>query len=139
MGFKNLRETNKYFVLQDIPKINGIFQIKLLEIAESLQLSRNIMFALLALQSWKAFVSNWMNSVSNILDLDSCSSDHHSNVAMSILKVHIFWFIIFHLVYCDLHIFDNFFVKNKRRLHENWNNEIYTISSSVVRSGILHF
>lgn len=61
----------------------------MVQIAASLQLSRNIFVALLSLQSWKAFVQRWMKA--NILSIDSkvpvTVSDKTSKAANDILKV----------------------------------------------------
>ncbi|XP_012483835.1 protein RST1 [Gossypium raimondii] len=60
----------------------------MVQIAASLQLSRNIFVALLSLESWKAFVRRWMRA--NILSIDAKASvvvsDKTSKAANSILK-----------------------------------------------------
>lgn len=61
----------------------------MVEIAESLQLSRNILVALLSLQSWKAFMQRWMRSCITLLDANSHYTvlDKTSKAANDILKV----------------------------------------------------
>lgn len=55
-----------------------------MEIAESLQLSRNIVIALLVFQSWKPFMHQWARAVSRL----STSNKNISIPALEILKVH---------------------------------------------------
>lgn len=44
-----------------------------MEMAESMFISRNIVVALLALHSWKSFVSHWMQAVVTLLDTKESS------------------------------------------------------------------
>lgn len=64
------------------------YESALVEIAASLQLSRNIFTALLSLQSWKSFMRRWIRA--NISSLDakapSVSLDKTSKAATDILK-----------------------------------------------------
>ncbi|XWS44143.1 hypothetical protein CRYUN_Cryun15aG0019200 [Craigia yunnanensis] len=64
------------------------YEDMMVQIAASLQLSRNIFVALLSLQSWKAFVRRWMRA--NILSIDAkvsvIVSDKTSKAANDILK-----------------------------------------------------
>ncbi|KAJ6965744.1 hypothetical protein NC652_003584 [Populus alba x Populus x berolinensis] len=64
------------------------YECALVEIAASLQLSRNIFTALLSLQSWKSFMRRWIRA--NISSLDakapSVSLDKTSKAATDILK-----------------------------------------------------
>ncbi|KAJ6754277.1 FOCADHESIN FAMILY MEMBER [Salix purpurea] len=64
------------------------YESALVEIAASLQLSRNIFIALLSLQSWKSFMQRWIRA--NIASLDakapSVSLDKTSKAATDILK-----------------------------------------------------
>ncbi|KAJ4834185.1 hypothetical protein Tsubulata_018875 [Turnera subulata] len=77
---------------QQLPKVSAdahaAYLNALVEIASSLQLSRNVFLALLSLQSWKSFMSRWMRA--NILSLDakrtSVVSDKTSKAANGILK-----------------------------------------------------
>lgn len=59
------------------------------ELAESLQLSRNIVMAVLALESWKAFMERWLKS--EILSFDvrdtAVISEKTCKAANEILKV----------------------------------------------------
>ncbi|XP_021298973.1 protein RST1 isoform X2 [Herrania umbratica] len=65
------------------------YEDMMVQIAASLQLSRNIVVALLSLQSWKAFVRRWMRA--NILSIDAevsvMVSDKTSKAANDILKI----------------------------------------------------
>lgn len=64
-----------------------------MEIAESMYMSRNIVIALLALHSWKTFVSNWMQAVVTLLDIkESSKLNKAMRAANDIFKVymHIF-------------------------------------------------
>ncbi|XP_019185386.1 PREDICTED: protein RST1 isoform X4 [Ipomoea nil] len=58
------------------------------EIADSLQLSRNVLIALLALQSWKPFMQRWIRAYIMLLDtkVHSAVLDKTSNAAKEILK-----------------------------------------------------
>ena len=59
------------------------------EIAESLQLSRNIVMALLALESWKAFMERWLKSEVFSFDVRDTAviSERTCKAANAILKV----------------------------------------------------
>lgn len=61
----------------------------MVEIAASLQLSRNIFVALLSLQSWKPFIRRWMRADILYFDAKSPHSvlDKSSKAANDILKV----------------------------------------------------
>lgn len=61
----------------------------LVDIAASLQLSRNILVALMALQSWKSFVQRWMRAYISSYDAkaESAILDKTSKAASDILKV----------------------------------------------------
>lgn len=61
-----------------------------LEISGSLLLSRNILLALLSLQSWKPFMERWLKSSSMVLDAKAHLTvlDKTSKAATDILKVH---------------------------------------------------
>lgn len=60
-----------------------------MEIAASLQLSRNILLALMALQSWKDFTRRWMKAYILSYDAKALLSvlDKTSKAASDILKV----------------------------------------------------
>ncbi|XP_020268990.1 protein RST1 isoform X2 [Asparagus officinalis] len=72
-----------------LAKIHSAYEKALLEISESLHVSRNIIFALLALQSWKTFICRWIREV--IMHDDSKGSrdvsDKHSKAAHDIFKI----------------------------------------------------
>ncbi|XP_022750551.1 protein RST1 isoform X3 [Durio zibethinus] len=82
----NLRSQGTARGLQDS---HSGYEDMMVQIAASLQLSRNIFVALLSLQSWKAFVRRWMRA--NILSIDAkvlvIVSDKTSKAASDILKV----------------------------------------------------
>lgn len=61
-----------------------------LEISASLPLSRNIMLALLSLQSWKPFMQRWLRSSIVVLESKEHSTvlDKTLKAASGILKVH---------------------------------------------------
>uniref|UniRef100_A0A1D1Z387 Uncharacterized protein KIAA1797 n=1 Tax=Anthurium amnicola TaxID=1678845 RepID=A0A1D1Z387_9ARAE len=73
-------------VFKDLSKLHGIHEAMLLEVAESLQISRNIFIALLALQSWKAFMNRWVKAVTDAKASPS-GSDESSKEACAILKI----------------------------------------------------
>ncbi|CAN1347174.1 Protein RST1 [Linum perenne] len=84
--------TPKEVTKQGPPKVtvddHAQYEIKLAEIAASLQLSRNIFVALLSLESWKSFMSRWMNANVSSLDVKTSSIrvDKASKAANDILK-----------------------------------------------------
>ncbi|KAH0467444.1 hypothetical protein IEQ34_004682 [Dendrobium chrysotoxum] len=73
----------------DIPRIHASFEKALMEIAESLPLSRNILIALLTLESWKAFIQQWIKALVTSSDAKSSSSelDNELKSAADILKI----------------------------------------------------
>ncbi|CAO2193844.1 unnamed protein product [Urochloa humidicola] len=56
-----------------LPRVHSAFEQAFTEIAESMYISRNIEVALLALHSWKSFVSNWLQAVITLLDTKESS------------------------------------------------------------------
>jgi hypothetical protein len=78
--------------LQGLPKIHAAFEQAFTEIAESMYISRNIEVALLALHSWKSFVSNWMQAVVAFLDTNKDPSKLNKalKAANDIFKVNIY-------------------------------------------------
>ncbi|CAK7328106.1 unnamed protein product [Dovyalis caffra] len=68
--------------------VHAGYESALVEIAASLQLSRNIFIALLSLQSWKSFMWRWMRANISTLDAKalSVSLDRTSKAATDILK-----------------------------------------------------
>ncbi|XP_058102922.1 protein RST1 isoform X2 [Magnolia sinica] len=69
-------------------KLHVSYENALMEMAESLQLSRNILLALLSLQSWKPFMHHWMRSVITFPDAKVLPnvSNKGSKAADDILK-----------------------------------------------------
>jgi len=81
---------------QDLPRVHSAFDQAFVEIAESMYMSRNIAVALLALQSWKSFVSNWMQAVVSLLDIKEPSKLNKAmKAANDIFKVYIYIFSVF--------------------------------------------
>lgn len=80
--------TPKDMRYQGYDDVHCSFENALVEIAASLQLSRNIFLALFSLQSWKPFMQRWMKAI--ILCLDSKATatvlDKPSKAANDILK-----------------------------------------------------
>ncbi|KAK3032084.1 hypothetical protein RJ639_036298 [Escallonia herrerae] len=72
-------------VLQDI---HARYENTLVEIAASLQLSRNILIALISLQSWKSFMHRWMRACIASVDAKAphAKLDRSSNIATDILR-----------------------------------------------------
>ncbi|KAK2988748.1 hypothetical protein RJ640_027987 [Escallonia rubra] len=72
-------------VLQDI---HARYENTLVEIAASLQLSRNILIALISLQSWKPFMHRWMKACIASVDAKAppAKLDRSSNIATDILR-----------------------------------------------------
>lgn len=67
--------------------VHSGYEDAMVQLAASLQLSRNVVVALLSLESWKAFVQRWMRS--NILSIDEKAPavlDKTSKAANDILK-----------------------------------------------------
>lgn len=76
-------------MLQGLSDVHSEYEKALLELATSLQLSRNVFIALISLQSWKAFMRRWLRA--DILFFDakapSISLDKITKAANDILKV----------------------------------------------------
>nr|XP_043615297.1 protein RST1 [Erigeron canadensis] len=72
-------------VLHDL---HAKYEMALVEIAASLQLSRNMIVALLSLQSWKPFLQHWLHACIKLLDIKAPTSvlDTTSKAADDILK-----------------------------------------------------
>ncbi|CAH1420627.1 unnamed protein product [Lactuca virosa] len=68
--------------------LHSKYENALMEIAASLQLSRNIIVALVSLQSWKPFLQHWMRACVMLLDVKKPSNvlDTASKAADDILK-----------------------------------------------------
>ena len=81
-----------------MPRVHSAFDQAFVEIAESMYMSRNIAVALLALQSWKSFVSNWMQAVVALLDIKEPSKLNKAMKAANdilLFKVYIYIFSVF--------------------------------------------
>lgn len=80
--------------LQALQDVHAEYQNALVEIAASLQLSRNILIALLSLNSWKPFMQRWMRDSVILLDAKAPSTllDKASNAANGIFKVRAIYF-----------------------------------------------
>ncbi|XAR51899.1 hypothetical protein NMG60_11006692 [Bertholletia excelsa] len=74
--------------VQGLQDVHAKYENVLVEIASSLQLSRNIIIALLSLQSWKPFMESWMRSCVTFLDAKAPSTvNKTSKAANGILKI----------------------------------------------------
>ncbi|KAL3526395.1 hypothetical protein ACH5RR_011051 [Cinchona calisaya] len=82
-------DVNNRGVLKELEEVNVKFENALVEIASSLLLSRNILFGLISLQSWKPFMRRWMKVQLMLLDAKPHSSvfDKTSKAASNILKI----------------------------------------------------
>ncbi|KAI8533657.1 hypothetical protein RHMOL_Rhmol10G0026200 [Rhododendron molle] len=75
--------------LQALQDVHAEYENAVVEIAASLQLSRNILIALLSLQSWKPFMQRWMRDSVILLDAKATSTvlDKASKAANGIFKI----------------------------------------------------
>ncbi|KAJ4973244.1 hypothetical protein NE237_006418 [Protea cynaroides] len=73
---------------KELSNLHTSYENVLVEVAESLQLSRNILVALLSIQSWKPFLQRWMRAAFMFVDTKMQSSvlDKTSKIANDILK-----------------------------------------------------
>ncbi|XP_058188186.1 protein RST1 isoform X3 [Rhododendron vialii] len=80
------RRNQKLQALQDV---HAEYENAVVEIAASLQLSRNILIALLSLQSWKPFMQRWMRDSVILFDAKATSTalDKASKAANGIFKI----------------------------------------------------
>ena len=89
--------------MQDLPRVHAAYEQALMEMAESMFISRNIAVALLALHSWKSFVSHWMQAAVALLDTkESSKLNKPLKAANDIFKVCIHIFSIFIYFYSCL-------------------------------------
>ncbi|XP_051222968.1 protein RST1 isoform X1 [Lolium perenne] len=58
---------------KDLPRVHAAYEQALVDMAESMFISRNMVVALFALHSWKSFVSHWMQAVVALLDTKESS------------------------------------------------------------------
>ncbi|KAL7219865.1 hypothetical protein ACSBR2_012848 [Camellia fascicularis] len=74
--------------VQGLQDVHAKYENALVEIVASLQLSRNILIALLSLQSWKPFMQRWLRACVTFLDAKAPSTvlDKTSKAANGILK-----------------------------------------------------
>ncbi|KAK9090762.1 hypothetical protein Sjap_023939 [Stephania japonica] len=74
---------------KELRKLHSAYENAMVEIAESLQLSRNILLAQLSLQSWKPFVQHWLRASVAVLDktVPSDVANKTSQAANSILEI----------------------------------------------------
>ncbi|KAK7316466.1 hypothetical protein VNO77_35522 [Canavalia gladiata] len=79
---------NEHQALKRLRDVHAGYENALVEMAASLQLSRNILLALMALQSWKGFMRRWMKAYTLSYDAKAQSSvlDKTSKAASDILK-----------------------------------------------------
>lgn len=84
-----LESSRALFDAQDLQDVQVKYEASLVDIAMSLQLSRNILIAILSLQSWKPFMRRWMRAHILLLDakLQTAVLDKTPKAAMEILKV----------------------------------------------------
>lgn len=71
--------------------MHAAYEQALVEMAESMYISRNIVVALLALHSWKSFVSHWIQAVVALLDIKESSKLNKAlKAANDVFKVHMY-------------------------------------------------
>ncbi|KAG8045824.1 hypothetical protein GUJ93_ZPchr0008g14044 [Zizania palustris] len=73
---------------KDLCRVHATYEQALVEIAESMYIPRNMVVALLALHSWKSFVSRWMQAVIACLDTkESTKLNKVSKAANDVFKI----------------------------------------------------
>ncbi|KAK7271652.1 hypothetical protein RJT34_27730 [Clitoria ternatea] len=82
------KDVNEHHASKRLRDIHTGYENALVEVAASLQLSRNILLALMALQSWKGFIRRWMKAYTLTYDAKAQSGvlDKTSKAASDILK-----------------------------------------------------
>ncbi|KAM3286727.1 protein RST1 isoform X1 [Capsicum chacoense] len=82
------KDSRKPGAAEDLQDVQAKYEASLADIATSLQLSRNILIAILSLQSWKPFMQRWMRAHILLLDakLQTAVLDKTPKAAMEILK-----------------------------------------------------
>ncbi|MCD7462940.1 hypothetical protein HAX54_049652, partial [Datura stramonium] len=82
------KDSRKPGAVEDLQDVQAKYEASLVDIATSLQLSRNILIAILSLQSWKPFMRRWMRAHILLLDaeLQAAVLDKTPKAAMEILK-----------------------------------------------------
>ncbi|PHT57117.1 hypothetical protein CQW23_05603 [Capsicum baccatum] len=82
------KDSRKPGAAEDLQDVQAKYEASLVDIATSLQLSRNILIAILSLQSWKPFMQRWMRAHILLLDakFQTAVLDKTPKAAMEILK-----------------------------------------------------
>ncbi|XP_010316298.1 protein RST1 isoform X2 [Solanum lycopersicum] len=82
------KDSRKPGASEDLQDVQAKYEASLIDIATSLQLSRNILISILSLQSWKPFMRRWMRAYVLLLDakLQTAVLDKTPKAAMEILK-----------------------------------------------------
>ncbi|WMV17572.1 hypothetical protein MTR67_010957 [Solanum verrucosum] len=82
------KDSRKPGASEDLQDVQAKYEASLVDIATSLQLSRNILISILSLQSWKPFMRRWMRAYILLLDakLQTAVLDKTPKAAMEILK-----------------------------------------------------
>ncbi|PIA29308.1 hypothetical protein AQUCO_06100078v1 [Aquilegia coerulea] len=83
------KEVHNQGTPKELQKLHAAYETALVDIADSLQLSRNVLIAMLSLQSWKPFMQRWVKAVDMSLNakVKSSASDKTSKAAADILKI----------------------------------------------------
>ncbi|XP_060192465.1 protein RST1 isoform X2 [Lycium barbarum] len=82
------KDSRKPGAAEDLQDVQAKYEASLVDIATSLQLSRNTLIAILSLQSWKPFMRRWMRAHILLLDakLQTAVLDKTPKAAIEILK-----------------------------------------------------
>ncbi|KAL3346907.1 hypothetical protein AABB24_025381 [Solanum stoloniferum] len=82
------KDSRKPGAAEDLQDVQAKYEASLVDIATSLQLSRNILISILSLQSWKPFMRRWMRAYISLLDakLHTVVLDKTPKASMEILK-----------------------------------------------------
>lgn len=93
-------------------EVHTRYENAVVEIAASLQLSRNILLALLSLQSWKPFMQRWMRANISSFNAKAPTTilDKTSKAANAILKVHYLLLLSSCLCHLFASVWKSFFV-----------------------------
>ena len=81
---------------QGLLDVHSKYEDAAVEISSSLLLSRNILLALLSLQSWKPFMERWLRSSIMVLEAKAHLTvlDKTSKAATDMLKVHYTYIVV---------------------------------------------
>lgn len=100
-----------------MPRVHAAYEQALMEMAESMFISRNIVVALLALHSWKSFVSHWMQAVVTLLDTkESSKLNKPLKAANDIFKVRKYVFSYSFILWMSL--FEKTFFRTCHRCYQ---------------------